>query len=117
MALNSFQTSGNSPGERDTRCRVGILGFGTVGSTVARRLTGPDSIPQLKLTHIADRRAPDKRGRPTEPLASVTRTERFDHHHASDVDECDRERRSDRRSIPRQVRLPTDGLHTLLPRL
>jgi homoserine dehydrogenase len=86
VALNSFQTSGNSPGERDTRCRVGILGFGTVGSTVARRLTGPDSIPQLKLTHIADRRARDKRGRQSEPLASVTWTERFDDLLASDVD-------------------------------
>ena len=86
VALNSFQTSGNSPGDRDTRCRVGILGFGTVGSTVARRLTGPDPIPQLKLTHIADRRARDKRARQSEPLASITWTERFDDLLASDVD-------------------------------
>lgn len=86
VALNSFQTSGNSPGERDTRCRVGILGFGAVGSTVARRLTGPDPIPQLKLTHIADRRARDKRARQSEPLASVTWTEHFDDLLASDID-------------------------------
>lgn len=86
VPLNSFQTSGSSPTERDHRCRVGILGFGTVGSTVARRLTGPDPIPQLKLTHIADRRARDKRARQPEPIASVTWTERFDDLLASDVD-------------------------------
>ena len=86
VALNSFQTSGNSPGDRDTRCRVGILGFGTVGSAVARRLTSPDPIPHLKLTHIADRRARDKRARQTEPLANLTWTERFDDLLASDVD-------------------------------
>jgi homoserine dehydrogenase len=86
VALNSFQTSGNSPGRSDTRCRVGILGFGTVGSTVARRLTGPDPIPQLRLTHIADRRARDKRARQSEPLASIPWTERFDDLFSSDVD-------------------------------
>ena len=86
VALNSFQTSGNSPGDRDTRCRVGILGFGTVGSAVARRLTSPDPIPHLKLTHIADRRARDKRARLAEPLANLTWTERFDDLLASDVD-------------------------------
>jgi homoserine dehydrogenase len=86
VALNSFQTSGNSPGDRDIRCRVGILGFGTVGSTVARRLTGPDPIPQLKLTHIADRFARDKRARQPEPVASVAWTDRFDDLLASDVD-------------------------------
>jgi homoserine dehydrogenase len=86
VPLNSFQTSGSSPTDRDSRCRVGILGFGTVGSTVARRLTGPDPIPQLKLTHIADRRARDKRARQSEPLASITWTDRFDDLLASDVD-------------------------------
>ena len=86
MALNSFQTSGNSPGDRDTRCRVGLLGFGPIGSTVARRLTGPDPIPQLKLTHIADRFARDKRARQPEPVASVAWTDRFDDLLASDVD-------------------------------
>ena len=86
VPLNSFQTSGSSPTDRDSRCRVGILGFGTVGSTVARRLTGPDPIPQLKLTHIADRRARDKRARQSEPLASLTWTDRFDDLLASDVD-------------------------------
>jgi homoserine dehydrogenase len=86
VGLNSFQTSGNSPGDRDTRCRVGILGFGTVGSAVARRLTGPDPLPHLKLTHIADRRARDKRGRQPEPIAGLAWAERFDDLLASDVD-------------------------------
>jgi homoserine dehydrogenase len=86
VGLNSFQTSGNSPGDRDSRCHVGILGFGTVGSAVARRLTGPDPIPHLRLTHICDRRARDKRARQTDPLASLTWTDRFDDLLASDVD-------------------------------
>lgn len=41
-------------------CRIAILGFGTVGSAVARRLTGPDAPRGLVLTHICDRRAADK---------------------------------------------------------
>ena len=44
-----------------TRCRIAILGFGTVGSAVARRLTGADAPRDLELTHIFDRRAPQKR--------------------------------------------------------
>jgi homoserine dehydrogenase len=44
-----------------TPCRVGILGFGTVGSAVARRLTGPDAVRGLTLTHVCDRRADQKR--------------------------------------------------------
>ena len=45
------------------RCRVAILGFGTVGAAVARRLAAPESgaPPQLHLTHILDRRAAAKR--------------------------------------------------------
>jgi homoserine dehydrogenase len=44
-------------------CRIALLGFGTVGSAVARRLTAadPDSSPALRLTHIFDRRAVEKR--------------------------------------------------------
>ena len=85
MGLNSFQTSGNSPGS--PRCLVGILGFGTVGSAIARRLTGPDSIPSLELTHICDRRARDKRAR--QPESSTNRvvwTDTFDDLLASDVE-------------------------------
>lgn len=86
MALNSFQTSGNSPGDRDSRCHIAVLGFGTVGAAVADRLAGPDPIRQLRLTHICDRRARDKRSRQPESLASLTWTDRFDDLLASDVD-------------------------------
>jgi len=82
VGLNSFQTSGNSPGG----CHVGILGFGTVGAAVARRLTGPDHIPSLHLTYICDRRARDKRARQPEPLASCAWTDRFDDLLSSDAD-------------------------------
>ena len=85
MGLNSFQTSGNSPG-RPQRCRVGILGMGTVGTAVARRLTGSDAIPHLELTHLCDRRAKDKQTRQTDTLARLTWTDRFDDLLASDID-------------------------------
>lgn len=85
MGLNSFQTSGNSPGDAQ-RCHVGILGFGTVGSAVARRLTGPDVVPHLHLTHICDRRARDQRSRQPETIAGLAWTDRFDDLLASDID-------------------------------
>jgi homoserine dehydrogenase len=51
--------------ERDivsARCRVAILGFGTVGAAVARRLTTASGAPpNIHLTHIFDRRASEKR--------------------------------------------------------
>jgi len=84
VGLNSFQTSGNSPG--DTRCRVGLLGFGPIGLAAARRLTGPDAPPTLHLTHICDRRAREKQARQSDPLASLTWTDRFDDLLTSDVD-------------------------------
>jgi homoserine dehydrogenase len=86
LALNSFQTSGNSPG---ARCRVGILGFGTVGSAIARRLTASDSHPLLELSHICDRRAREKQAREPEFAAEPSRvawTDRFDDLLASDID-------------------------------
>jgi homoserine dehydrogenase len=87
LALNSFQTSGNSPGEHGAaRCRIGLLGFGTVGSAIARRLTGPDSNSLLQLTHICDRRAREKRARESEPAASLVWTDRYDDLLTSDVD-------------------------------
>jgi homoserine dehydrogenase len=82
MPLNSFQTSGNSPGA----CRVGILGFGVVGSAVARRLTGPDPHPNLLLTHICDRRARDKKARQPQTLSACSWTDSFDDLLAADVD-------------------------------
>jgi len=44
-------------------CRVALLGFGTVGSAVARRLIAPESTTSstISLTHIFDRRAAEKR--------------------------------------------------------
>jgi homoserine dehydrogenase len=86
VALNSFQTSGNSPGDRDDSCHVAVLGLGTVGTAVAQRLTGSDPVPLLRLTHICDRRARDKRTRQPEPLLTVTWTDRFDDLLASDAD-------------------------------
>ncbi len=46
-----------------SRCRVALLGFGTVGAAVARRLTAPASgaPSNIQLTHIVDRRAAEKR--------------------------------------------------------
>ena len=45
-------------------CRIALLGFGTVGSALARRLCVPDPGPtsNLRLTHVFDRRASEKRG-------------------------------------------------------
>jgi homoserine dehydrogenase len=43
-------------------CRVALLGFGTVGSAVARRLIAPEfTSSTIRLTHIFDRRAAEKR--------------------------------------------------------
>jgi homoserine dehydrogenase len=86
VGLNSFQTSGNSPGHRESRCHVGLLGYGTVGAVVARRLTGTDSVPPLLLTHICDRRARDKQAREAAPLNNLTWVERVDDLLAADVD-------------------------------
>jgi homoserine dehydrogenase len=55
---DSFRVSGSSPGRT---LRVAILGFGTVGSAVARRLSHPDRAPGIALTHVFDRRAAQKR--------------------------------------------------------
>lgn len=85
MGLNSFQTSGNSPGDAQG-CRVGILGLGTIGTVVAQRLTGPNAVPALTLTHICDRRARDKQARQTETLSRLVWTDRFDDLLASDID-------------------------------
>jgi homoserine dehydrogenase len=53
---------GARPQAGDGTCRVAILGFGTVGSAVARRLAGGRGPAGIKLTHICDRRADEKRG-------------------------------------------------------
>jgi homoserine dehydrogenase len=66
-------------------CRIGLLGFGTVGSAVARRLTSIDSPRGLQLTHICDRRAGAKRD--AHPgLAGVRWTSSIDELLEGDVD-------------------------------
>lgn len=94
MSLNSFQTSGNSPGatqikspaDRDSRCQVGLLGFGPLGAAVARRLTGPDAVSPLTLTHIYDRRARERRVREADAISSLSWTDRLDDLLSSDTD-------------------------------
>jgi homoserine dehydrogenase len=44
-----------------TPCRIGLLGFGTVGSALARRLTAENPVHNVELTHVFDRRAEQKR--------------------------------------------------------
>jgi homoserine dehydrogenase len=82
MILNSFQTSGSSP----TACRVGLLGYGTAGAAIARRLTRPHDRSSLQLTHICDRRARDKQARESGAVASLAWTDRFDDLVTSDTD-------------------------------
>lgn len=62
MSVDSFLASGNSPGPfAPSRCRIALLGFGTVGAAIAARLAGGDPVDGLELTHILDRRAFAKR--------------------------------------------------------
>jgi len=56
------------------RCRIALLGFGTVGSAVARRLAS--AARDFQLTHVLDRRAAVKRAALTAPgVAWTTRIE------------------------------------------
>src|SRR5262249_8045144 len=90
MTVDSFHTSGTSPAFFPQPCRVAILGFGTVGSAIASRLSGPDPVDGLELTHILDRRAPVKRNALPERHGSrpgaIHWTTRFDDVLTSDVD-------------------------------
>jgi homoserine dehydrogenase len=85
MAVGSFLSSGNTP-----RCRVGILGFGTVGSAIAARLGADHGVDGLDLTHILDRRAISKRdalsNQPSALHANIVWTTRFEDVLASDAD-------------------------------
>ena len=96
MAIDSFHTSGHSPGpEFDkptavfptaSRCRVGLLGLGTIGSAVARRLVS-HAVHGLDLTHIFDRRAHQKRNRlSSEGSGRIVWTDCIDDVLTSDVD-------------------------------
>src|SRR5882672_6394659 len=96
MSIDSFHTSGHSPGpdfnkptavfSSASRCRVGLLGFGTVGSAVARRLASR-AVHGLDLTHIFDRRAHQKRNRlSSRGPGTIVWTDRADDVLTSDVD-------------------------------
>ena len=73
-------------------CRIGLLGFGTVGSAVARRLARYPPSGRIELTHIFDRRARTKQtsfgcaaaGR--RAAADIRWTDRLDDVLTSDVD-------------------------------
>lgn len=92
MSIDLFATSGTSLGATFIRpaalvrpaphCRIAILGLGTVGTALARRLID-DPVPGLALTHILDRRAAEKRGTLRGP---ITWTTRFEDILTSDVD-------------------------------
>jgi homoserine dehydrogenase len=81
LSINSFHASGSSP-----TCRIAILGFGTVGTAVAHRLTSVDPVRGLQLTHIVDRRAQQKRRALADRSAGVAWTTRIEDVLASDVD-------------------------------
>src|SRR5215216_6329994 len=66
----------------NARCRIALLGFGTVGSAVARRLTSGSN--SFQLTHIFDRRAAAKRRALTD--ADVVWTARIEDVLESDAD-------------------------------
>ena len=90
-SVDSFLTSGNSPGPFSTsRCRVAVLGYGTVGSAIAARLAGAEPVEGLELTHILDRRALAKRDAVAESRlgcrSNIVWTTRFDDILASDAD-------------------------------
>jgi len=61
VSLDSFHVV--PPVSHSRPSRIALLGFGTVGAAVARRLTGPEAVRGLQLTHIVDRRADHKRAR------------------------------------------------------
>ena len=65
--------------------RIALLGFGTVGSSVVHRLTRADTVRDLVLTGIFDRRADVKRERHAE-LRDVVWTSRIEDVLASDAD-------------------------------
>jgi len=91
MTVDPFHTSGTSPSfdPRIRACRVAVLGCGTVGSAVARRLAGAEPTDGLALTHILDRRASTKRDAFTAEFRrarSIAWTTRFEDILSSDAD-------------------------------
>jgi len=59
VSLDSFHVV--PPASHARASKIALLGFGTVGSAVARRLVAADASRTLELTHIVDRRADSKR--------------------------------------------------------
>jgi homoserine dehydrogenase len=87
MSVDTLVSSVSSPASGShTRCRVAILGFGTVGSAIAARLGGLDPVDGLELTHILDRRAFAKRARLGDQCARACWTTQIDDILSSDVD-------------------------------
>jgi homoserine dehydrogenase len=82
VSINSFHASGSSP----TVCRIAILGFGTVGTAVAHRLTSVDPVRGLQLTHIFDRSADRKRHTLGDRSTPIVWTTRIEDVLSSDVD-------------------------------
>ena len=71
--------------------RVALLGFGTVGSAVARRLINAPFLATKRtaLTHVFDRRPAQKRASFGAAAASIAFTDRIDDILRSDVDIVD----------------------------
>jgi len=67
------------------RCRIALLGYGTVGSALTRRLTTDNERSGITLTHVFDRRAESKR-RVTNAPSSVCWTSSIDDILHSDAD-------------------------------
>ena len=59
--MNAGSYLSDAAARRPSPCRVAILGFGTVGSAIAKRLGGADPVDGLQLASVLDRRACAKR--------------------------------------------------------
>ena len=83
VSLNSFHASGNSP----TLCRIAILGLGTVGSAVARRLTSVDPVRGLAThAHLRSPRRATSATRSPDRATTIAWTTCIDDVLTSDVD-------------------------------
>ena len=95
MSVEPFHSSGNSPGASfsspaallpvEPRCKVALLGCGTVGSAVARRLVS-HRVPGLELICILDRRAESKARALALEAPGLVWTTRFEDVLTSDAD-------------------------------
>ena len=76
-----FEQPGYFP---DASCKIALLGFGTVGSSVARLLCARNDEHSLRLTHVCNRRVAHKKVNWVS--SDVVWTEDIDEVLASDVD-------------------------------